>query len=76
MYSDSPLLQILLTKFEAKRLFDALPPSAERFKLRNKIMACDMAINFLKANSESGRQFLECAPKAAAPMPPPGPQIV
>jgi hypothetical protein len=76
MYSDSPLLQILLTKFEAKRLFDALPPSEERFKLRNKIMACDTAINFLKANSESGRQFVECAPKAAASMPSSGPQIV
>jgi len=75
MHSDSPLLQILLTKFEAKRLFDALPPSTERFKLRNKIMACDMAIDFLKANSESGRQFLECAPKAAASAHPSEPRI-
>ncbi len=75
MYSDSPLLQILLTKFEAKSLFDALPPSEERFKLRNKIMACDVAIDFLKANSESGRQFLECAPKAAAATHPADPHI-
>ena len=76
MYSDSPLLQILLTKFAAKSLLDALPPSEERFKLRNKIMACDVAINFLKANSESGREFLECAPKAAAYSPPSDPHIV
>jgi len=67
MHSDSPLLQILLTKFEAKSLFDALPPSAERFKLRNKIVACDVAINFLQANSESGRQFLECTRRVASP---------
>jgi len=67
MYTDSPLLQILLTKFETKRLFDALPPGEERRKLRNKIVACDLAITFLEANSESGRQFLACVPNATSP---------
>lgn len=67
MYTESPLLQILLTKFEAKRSLDALPPGAEVRRLRNKIVACDVAINFLKANSESGRQFLACHPNMAPP---------
>ena len=69
MNTESPLLQILLTKFEAKRSLDALPSGDQVRKLRNKIVACDLAINFLKANSESGRQFLACNPNMAAPAP-------
>lgn len=64
MYADteSPLLQILITKLEAKRLCDALPPCEERRRLRNKIAACHRAINFLRANSESARQLLARLP--------------
>jgi hypothetical protein len=62
MHPDSPLLQILLTKFEAEGLLDVLPPGEEQRKLRNKIVACGRAIDFLKANSESARQFLARVP--------------
>jgi len=66
MYTESPLLQILLTKFEAKRLVEALPAGEERRKLRNKIEACDVAIDFLQANSESARECLAHLPLMAA----------
>jgi hypothetical protein len=66
MHTESPLLQILLTKFDAKRLVDALPPGEEQRKLRNKIAACDVAIDFLKANSETARENLRQFPMMAA----------
>jgi hypothetical protein len=69
MHTESPLLQILLTQWEAKRLVDALPPGEEQRKLRNKIAACDVAIDFLKANSESARQNLGQIPMMAAHSP-------
>ena len=66
MHTESPFLQILLTKFEAKRLVEALPAGEEQRKLRNKIAACDVAIDFLKANSESARESLGHLPVFAA----------
>ena len=66
MNSESPLLEILLTKMEATRLLDLLPPEPERRKLAHKIVACDLAINFLKANSESTRQVLLHIPAESA----------
>jgi hypothetical protein len=76
MYNDSPLLQILLTKFETQNLIAGLPPGDEQRRLRNKIVACDRAIEFLQANSESARQFLACLPSVASPAPSLAPHVV
>jgi|SRR5271163_3429868 len=43
---ESALIAILLTKLEAQNLCDVLPPCEERRKLRNKMLACDIALNF------------------------------
>jgi hypothetical protein len=75
MYTDSPLLQIFLTKFNAQNLLGALPPGEERRKLKNKIVACDVAINFLKANSESSRQLLASVPSFTPPARRPEPRF-
>jgi hypothetical protein len=58
MNAESPLLEILITKMAAEKILDLLPQGPERRKLVHKIVACDLAINFLKANSESTRQAL------------------
>ncbi len=64
MNTDSPVLEILITKIEAKTLVDLLPPCEERRKLTLKVVACDVAINFLKANSETSRELLLRVPTA------------
>ncbi len=58
MNTESPLLQILLTRGQAKALLAAKPADEERHRLMNKIAACDVALNFLRANSESASQML------------------
>jgi hypothetical protein len=58
MNTESPLLEILLTRNEAKALLAAKPAEEERRRLMNKIAACDVALNFLRANSESASQML------------------
>jgi len=64
MNTDSPLLEILLTRNQAKALLAARPAEEERRRLMNKIAACDMALNFLRANSESASQMLMRIPSA------------
>jgi hypothetical protein len=66
MNTESPLLEILLTRNEAKALLAAQPAGEERSRLMNKIAACDLALNFLRANSESASQMLMRIPAAAA----------
>jgi hypothetical protein len=66
MNSESPLLEILLTRNEARALLAAKPAQEERCRLMNKIAACDLALNFLRANSESASQMLLRIPAAAA----------
>jgi len=46
---ESALVAILLTKLEARNLCDVLPPCEERRKLRNKMLAGDIALNFLRS---------------------------
>ena len=67
MNTDSPLLEILLTRNQAKALLAARPAEEERRRLMNKIAACDMALNFLRANSESASQMLMRIPSAISP---------
>ena len=67
MNTDSPLLEILLTRNQAKALLAAGPAEEERRRLMNKIAACDMALNFLRANSESASQMLMRIPSAISP---------
>jgi hypothetical protein len=66
MTTESPLLEILLTRNEAKARLAAKPTEEERRRLMNKIAACDLALNFLRANSESASQMLMRIPAAAA----------
>jgi hypothetical protein len=66
MNTESPLLEILLTRNEAKALLAAKPAEEERCRLTSKIAACDLALNFLRANSESASQMLMRIPAAAA----------
>ena len=51
--SENPVVAILLTKLEAQCLLSVLPPGEEQRKLKNKVMACDIAMNFLQANGAS-----------------------
>jgi hypothetical protein len=64
MNTESPLLEILLNRNEAKALLAANPAEEERRRLMNKIAACDLALNFLRANSESASQMLMRIPAA------------
>jgi hypothetical protein len=65
MNTESPLLEILLTRNQAKALLAAKPAGEEeRHRLMNKIAACDVALNFLRANSESASQMLMRIPGA------------
>jgi len=64
MNTESPLLEILLTRNQAKGLLAAKPVEEERHRLMNKIAACDLALNFLRANSESASQMLMRIPGA------------
>lgn len=65
MTTESPLLEILLTRNQAKGLLAANPAEEEvRRRLMNKIAACDLALNFLRANSESASQMLMRIPTA------------
>ena len=66
MNSESPLLEILLTRNEAKALLATKPAGEERCRLTNKIAACELALNFLRANSESASQMLMRIPAATA----------
>jgi hypothetical protein len=66
MNTESPLLEILLTRNEAQTLLAAKPAGEERCRLMNKIAACELALNFLRANSESASQMLMRIPAAAA----------
>jgi hypothetical protein len=54
MPTDSLLVQILLTRTEAQLLFDVLPSA----KLRSKIEACDVAIDYLSGHpKEFARRY-------------------
>jgi len=65
MNTESPLLEILLTRNHAKALLAAKPAEdEERRRLMNKVAACDLALNFLRANSESASQMLMRIPGA------------
>jgi hypothetical protein len=64
MNTESPLLEILLTRNHAKALLAAKPAEEERHRLMNKVAACDLALNFLRANSESASQMLMRIPGA------------
>jgi hypothetical protein len=66
MNTESPLLEILLTRNQAKALLAAKPAEEDRCRLMNKIAACDMALNFLRANSESASQMLMHIPVATS----------
>ncbi len=49
---DDPLLvELLLTRSEAKRLADLLPPCEERRTLRDTILACDIMLTTLKSEA-------------------------
>jgi hypothetical protein len=64
MNTESPLLEILLMRNHAKALLGAKPAEEERRRLMNKVAACDLALNFLRANSESASQMLMRIPGA------------
>ena len=44
MFTDSLLIEILLTRFETQLLFNVLPSA----KLQSKIDACDTALRYLR----------------------------
>ena len=64
MNTENPLLEILLTRGQAKALLAAKPCETECSRLANKIAACDLALNFLRVNSESANQMLMRIPAA------------
>jgi hypothetical protein len=66
MNIESPLLEILITRNQAEALLAAKPAEDERRRLMNKIAACDLALNFLRANSESASQMLMRIPPATS----------
>jgi hypothetical protein len=47
--SESPFVEILLTKLHAQELLEVLPPCEERQRLQARIRACTVALNFLRA---------------------------
>ena len=62
MHTENPLLEILLTRSDAKALLATNPSGTQRTRLLSKIAACDLALNFLRANSESANQMLTRIP--------------
>jgi hypothetical protein len=55
--TESPFVEILLTKLDAKLLYDALPSGGERENLRKKIQACNIALAFLRSTVDDPGQF-------------------
>jgi hypothetical protein len=64
--SENPLVAILLTKLESQNLLRVLPPGEEQRKLRNKVAACDIALNFLQSGDGPRTFRREGAPDRAA----------
>jgi len=54
--TENPLVAILLTKLESQNLLNVLSHCEEQHKLRNKVMACDIALHFLQSD-DSPREF-------------------
>jgi len=48
---DGLQLEILLTRLEAQRLADALPPCDEQLEMYNTVLACDIMLKSLKSRT-------------------------
>jgi hypothetical protein len=55
--TEPPFVEILLTKLDAKLLYDVLPSGGERQNLRKKIQACNTALAFLRGTLDDTGQF-------------------
>ena len=55
--TESVFVETLLTRLNAQLLYNALPPSEERWKLDQKIRCLEIVLKFLRATLGNSHQF-------------------